>query len=135
VTAFFHVFASYDDGQIDPDGVFSLELDANAGVVGAGVNYPLSETVDLVGQAAWVRLEVENFDEDGLGLFGGVRAMVTPRLELNGGVSYVDIDDSDDPSLDVGLVYSFTDRFAVRAGASFSDAATSLGIGVRLYFQ
>ncbi|MBX3705761.1 MAG: hypothetical protein KF911_03925 [Pseudomonadales bacterium] len=90
---------------------------------------------DLVGQAAWVRVEVGPFEENGVGLFGGVRAMLSPQFELNGGMGYVDIDDSDETSLDLGMVYNVTDMFAVSAGASIGDESTSYGIGLRLYFR
>jgi hypothetical protein len=135
LTDLFHIFASYDDGEIESDGPSSADADYNELTVGLGINYPVNDTVDLVGQVGWMRAEVENFDEDGAMLFGGVRAMVTPQLELNGGVAYVDIDDFDDTALRIGLVYSFTDMFAVRAGASFGDEVTRFGIGARLYFQ
>lgn len=133
VTDLFHVFASYGHGNVDVDGPGDVDVDQIA--AGAGINYPISDTVDLVGQAAWVRAEVGPFEENGVGLFGGVRAMLSPQFELNGGLSYVDIDDSDETSLDLGMVYSFTDMFAVSAGASIGDESTSYGIGLRLYFQ
>jgi hypothetical protein len=135
VTDLFHLFASYDDGEIEADGPVDADADYSQMRLGGGINYPVSETVDLVGQVSWVNLEIEDFDEDGLGLFGGVRAMLTPKFELNGGVSYVDIDDSDDTALEVGGVYSFTDMFAVSARASFGDEVTFYGVGARLYFN
>jgi hypothetical protein len=135
VTDLFHLFASYDTGEISPDGPFNIDLDVDQFVLGGGINYPLSDTVDLVGQVGWVHAEVEDLDDDGVGLFGGVRAMVTPQLELNGGVGYVDVGDSDDTSLSLGLVYSFTDMFAVSADVSFGDEVTSYGVGLRFYFQ
>lgn len=138
LTDLFHLFGSYDDGEVDGD--FSREIDATQMEVGAGVNYALSDTVDLVGRISWVSVELDaggfgDVDDDGLGLAGGVRAMITPQFELNGGISYVDIEDSDDTTLAIGGVYSFTDLLAVTAGAGFGDDANSYSIGLRLYFN
>jgi hypothetical protein len=138
-----HFFASYTDGDVDVDdfGFGEINADFSQLVAGLGVNYPLSDTVDLVGRVAYVRAEVEvlGFDEDddGYGLGGGVRAMVLPQLELNAGITYSDLggEDGDNTAVGVGAVYNFTDMFAVTTGASFSDDEQDLNLGVRLYFD
>ena len=137
-----HVFASYTDGDIDIDdfGFGDISADYTEVAAGIGLNYAVSETVDLVGRLAYVSAEIEvsgfEVDENGYALGAGVRAMVMPQLELNGGVTYTDLgDDFDsDTSLDLGAVYNFTDMFAAVGGISFSDDVTQYGIGVRLYF-
>ncbi len=136
-TEMVHLFASYQDGEIDA-GIVDLDLSRMR--LGAGVNIELSPTVDLVATAAWVRYDLDanafgSDTEDGYALGVGVRAMVAPQFELNAGVNYEDVSDEDDTSLSVGAVYSFTDMFAVTAGASFGDNVTEYGIGARLYFQ
>lgn len=134
----FHIFASYDDGEVDPD--FGPEIDVTLLEVGGGINYAVSDTVDLVGRLSWVSAELDaggfgDVDDDGLGLFGGMRAMMNLQLELNGGIGYTDIEDNDEASLDIGAVYSFTETFAVTADASFADDVSSYGIGLRMYFD
>jgi opacity protein-like surface antigen len=136
VTDMVHLFANYQDGNIDGGG---FDFDLSTINLGAGLNIALSPTVDLVTQAAWVRVDVDvngfgSDNEDGYSLGVGVRAMVMPQLELNGGVSYVDVND-DDTALNLGAVYSFNDMFAVTGGASFGDNITSYGVGARLYIQ
>jgi len=136
VTDMFHLFAGYQDGEIE---VSNFDIDVSTMQLGGGMNIELSPTVDLVATAAWVRAELDasgfgSDNEDGYALGVGVRAMVTPQFELNGGVSYVDVSD-DDTALNVGAVYSFNETFALTAGASFGDNVTSYGIGGRIYFQ
>ncbi len=134
----FHIFASYDDGEVDPD--FGPEIDVTLLEIGGGINYAISDTVDLVGRLSWVSAELDaggfgDVDDDGLGLFGGMRAMMNLQLELNGGISYTDIEDNDEASLDIGAVYNFTEVFAVTADASFGDDLSTYGIGLRMYFD
>jgi len=137
LTDMVHMFGSFSDGELDGDG--GGEIDITTTLVGAGVNYAISPTIDLVGQVGWIMYEFDaggfDVDEDGLALRGGLRAMVTPQFELNGGIVYVDVDDVDDTSLNLGAVYSFTDMFAGTADISLGDDATSFGIGLRLYFN
>jgi Outer membrane protein beta-barrel domain len=131
-----HLFAAYSDGSIDGSG---FDIDITNVEVGGGLNLPLSNTVDLVLDAAyvWAELDADNFDsvdDDGFALRAGLRAMLTPKFELNGGGTYVDVSD-DDTALYVGAVYNFTDMFAMTGGASIGDNATSYGVGLRLYFD
>jgi opacity protein-like surface antigen len=137
LTDMLHIFGSYAQGEVD--GSNFPNIDTTSANAGLGLNYAVSPTIDLVGRVSYVytKVELNNFDEDdsGIGLSGGVRAMVTPQLELNGGVSYVDFgNDNNDTALDLGAVYSFTEMFAVTANASFSDDVTAVGVGLRLYF-
>jgi len=137
-----HLFASYADADIDVDdfGFGEISADYSQIVAGLGVNFALSDTVDLVGRVAYIRADVEALgfeeDEDGYGLAAGVRAMVLPPLELNAGISYSDLggDDGDDTSVGIGAVYNFTHMFAVTAGAGFADDTQDVSLGVRLYF-
>lgn len=134
----FHLIAAYDDGELEGDG--GGDVDASTVELGGGINYAISDTVDIVGQLAWVSAELDSgrfggIDEDGYRLSGGLRAMMTPQFELNGGLTYLDIEDADDTAVEFGGVYSFTDLFAVTGGASIGDEVTSFRIGARLYFD
>lgn len=147
VTDMFHLFAEYDDSDLDVDGVpfgFDVDVGYQTLVIGGGANFGVSDTVDIVAQLAYVDVEltvdVAGFgsgseDESGYGLGAGVRAMVTDDFELNAGVNFVDLgDDADDTTFSLGAVYNFTPVFAVQGGLSFSDDVSSYGVGVRLYF-
>ncbi|MGA1370492.1 MAG: outer membrane beta-barrel protein [Pseudomonadales bacterium] len=137
MTENFYLFADYEDGSAE---IGNIDIDANTFDAGLGVNLALTDTVDLFGEASYVRAELEagefgDVDESGYGLSAGLRAMVLPQLELNAGLSYVDIDGLDDTSIDVGAVWRFTDVIALILGASFADDANSYGAGVRFYFD
>lgn len=134
-----HLFADYAAGSVD---VSNNDVDVTNVQAGVGLNVPLSNTVDFIFDVAylWTELEFGNnsVDDDGYGLRAGVRAMLTPKFELNGGGTYADYSDSDNDedntALYVGGVYNFTDMFAMTGGVSVGDNVTSYGVGVRLYF-
>lgn len=137
ITDNFYVFADYEDGSAE---IGDFDIDANTFDAGLGVNVALTDTVDLFGEASYVGAELEagefgDIDESGYGLSAGVRAMVMPQLELNAGLSYVDIEGLDDTSVDIGAVWKFTDVIALVLGASFADDANSYGAGIRFYFD
>jgi hypothetical protein len=137
VTENFYLFTDYEDGSAE---IGDVDIDANTLDAGLGVNFALTDTVDLFGEASYVRAELEagefgDIDENGYGLSAGLRAMVLPQLELNAGLSYIDIDGLDDTSVDVGAVWRLTDVIALVLGASFADDANSYGAGVRFYFN
>ncbi|MEE4380433.1 MAG: outer membrane beta-barrel protein [Pseudomonadales bacterium] len=133
-TELVHVFAGYRNGEVDTR--FG-DIDVDELELGIGVNPQLTETVDLYGRIGWATAEIDfggfdDVDDDGFTLAAGLRAMVLPRWELNGGMRYVDIGD-DDTELTLGTVYNFTPRFAVTGDVAFADEATTWGIGVRFY--
>jgi hypothetical protein len=132
LTDMLHLVGSYEAGEVE-------DVDLVGAFFGLGVNIALNETVDFVAQAGVAHQEIEfgQFDEDdqGLGANAGVRAMLTPVFELNGGVRYVDVGDDDETSVFGGAVYNFTDMFAGTAGVEIGDDATRYGIGVRLYLN
>src|SRR4051794_2247910 len=109
-----YLVAGYSYGTIDASG---FDIDLENAAAGVGMHFPLNDTVDLIGEAAyeWAKIDIDNFgseDDDGYGLKVGLRAMLTPQFELNGGGTYVDISD-DETAFYVGAVYNFTEMFAV----------------------
>ncbi len=131
-----YLIASYSYGNVDVSG---FDIDLNTAQVGAGLHFPLNSTVDFIVDASyvWAEIEADGFDsqdDDGYALRAGLRAMLTPQFELNGGGSYADVSD-DDTALYVGAVYNFTDMFAVTGNISAGDNATAYGIGARFYFD
>lgn len=129
----FFLTASYATQEFDA----GIDLDQKS--IGLGGYMPLSDTVDLVGSISYVDAEIDSrfgsADDNGLGFGVGLRAQVAPNIELEGGVNYVDLDDSgDDTSLALGGRYYFTEEFALGAGVSFGDDVTSWSIGARFEF-
>ena len=125
--------ASYSTQDFD----FGIDLDQKS--IGFGGYMPLSDSIDLVGSLSYVDAEIDSrfggADDDGFGLGVGLRAQVAPNVELEGGINYVDLDDSgDDTSLALGGRYYFTEAFALGAGVSFGDDVTSWNLGARFEF-
>jgi hypothetical protein len=126
-----HAFASYGTADLD----FGIDLDTF--VIGAGYAFPLRQDVDLYGRVLYLNLDADvgalGADEDGLGLQFRIRALVTDELELEGGVQYVDIEDSD-TSLQVGARYYFTETFSAGIGLTIAGDTDGIGINARYSF-
>ena len=134
----FNLVGNYQDGSIDSD--LGGNVDVSTIELGGGMHLPLSPTVDFVSQLTWVTTKLDagsfgNVDNDGYGVGAGVRAMVTPQLELGGGINYTDLGDSDDTSFGGKVVYHFTDMFAMTGLASVGDNTTTYGLGLRANFR
>ena len=102
----FQFFAEYDDVG-----------DFEAWEAGGGWHGLFGERLDLVAQASFVDYE----SEDGYKLTGGIRWMVLEKLEINGFVNYVDVDSSDDTSIEFNGIWNLGKRFAVGAGYEAGD--------------
>jgi len=131
-----YLIAAYSDGNIDASG---FDIDLKQAEAGVGLHFPLNSKVDFTADAAyvWAEVDADGFnsqDDDGYALRAGIRAVLTPQFELNGGGSYVDVSD-DDTALYVGAVFNFTDMFALTGNVSVGDNATAYGIGLRMYFE
>jgi hypothetical protein len=131
-----YLIAAYSDGSIDGNG---FDIDLKQAEAGVGLHFPLNSKVDFTADASYVWAEVDahrfnSQDDDGYAIRAGIRAMLTPQFELNGGGSYVDVSD-DNTALYVGAVYNFTDMFAMTGNVSVGDNATAYGVGLRLYFD
>lgn len=127
-----HVFASY--GQADLD--FGFDLDTLA--IGAGYVFPLQSDIDLYGRVLYIDMEVDgpgplNADDDGLGLQFRVRGRVSEELELEGGIQYVDVADSD-TSLQAAARYHFSDSFSAGIALTFGGDVDGIGINARFAF-
>ena len=126
-----HAFASYGNADLD------FGIDVDTWVLGAGYAFPLRQDVDLYGRVLYLKVDADvgalAADEDGLGLQFRIRALVTDELELEGGIQYVDIEDSD-TSLQVGARYHFTETFSAGVGLTVAGDADGIGINARYSF-
>ena len=118
---------------------FNAGVDLDQKSIGFGAYTNLSDTLDLMGTISYVDAEIDTrfggADDSGFGLGVGLRAVVAPNIELEGGINYVDLDDSgDDTSLALGGRYYFTEAFALGVGVGFGDDVTSWKIGARFEF-
>jgi len=159
VTDLFHVFASYGEATLDvrssDPGILNTDVDLTQLNVGAGINYGVTDSIDVVARAAWVDTDVDvdaggSSSESGYRLEAGVRGMATPSIEINGGLSYADAGSlqfreagssdgvssnvSDKLAVRVGAFYNIVDWLAVGVDGSFSGDTKFYGATVRAYF-
>ncbi|MBT8065666.1 MAG: outer membrane beta-barrel protein [Gammaproteobacteria bacterium] len=130
----FHVFAGYEAAGLD------FGIDATTLGAGLGWHTTLSPVVDLVASISYQYVELDapgfgSVDDNGLGLGLGLRYAATDLLELDAGISHVDLGDGgSDTGFGVGGLYSFTDAFELGLSASWSDESTSFTVAGRFYF-
>ena len=125
----FHAFGSYSSQD------FGQGLDLDLFRLGAGLNFEVTQAIDLVATAAYVDASVDGgSDENGIELGAGLRSQVTQELQLDGGVAYVDYGDSDDTSLRIDARYFLTDALAIGGGLEFGDDVTTWKVGIRWEF-
>jgi hypothetical protein len=123
-------------------GILSTETggssDADLDVLefGLGMHTPLGDRLDFVGSAGALYAEPEALglgdDEGGFRLRAGARYHLSPRLELDGGFGVVELDDPE-TFFDAALLFGLAGPLHLRAGMEFSEDATGLFLGLRLY--
>jgi hypothetical protein len=129
----FFAFAEIEDLGYDDD------VDVTSIAVGAGGHYPLNDKVDLVGRFGVVKYDIDadrfgfEADEDGFTLGARVRGQVMPRLELEGGFDYVDVDSGDDTVAVLEGRYFFLSNVSGGLRLEFGDE-DAIGIAGRLTF-
>ena len=124
------VFGQYQDQNVDY-GADGSSLEA-----GVGYHLPLRPNVDFIAAASFIDAEVgrgqSSVDDQALAIAAGARAHLGKAFEVEGGVKYVNFDDSgSDTSWVVTGRYYFTERFAVTAGTDLSDHADTFRLGFR----
>jgi hypothetical protein len=133
LTEDWHVYASYNTSDLD----FGIDLDSWA--IGAGYRYPLRNDTDLYGRVLYITTEADvpgiaaDFDEDGLGLQARIRHRVSDEFEVEGGILYVDVADTD-TALQASARYYFTNEFSAGIGITFAGDTDGIGISARYSF-
>lgn len=152
---FLHLFGSFYDGEtdgrpgegvVDPGDGDGPSVDGQCYELGAGVSWRFAPGADLVLRGSWVNVDVDDpwgdldADADGFAPELLVSYAVSEKFELDLGMKYYDIEDSDaDVDVDnseirIGLTYHLMPWLALRAGGSIFDTDTSFNAGVRAYF-
>ena len=130
-----HGFASYANQDFD------FDITTDEWTVGAGVNFPLSEKLDVVGTLGYVGVKLDapglsSIDDSGVEVGAELRGRVNNVLELHGGVAYTNLNDSgDDTAGRVGARVYVTKMFALGADASFNEDGTTWMLGARFDFN
>jgi len=120
---------------------FDSLVDADEWFIGLGVHTPISETLDVVGSVSYIDVEIDVLGfpvaaDDGFGLSVGLRAAVTSKVEVDAGISYVDLSDSgDDTGFGAGVLYNFTEMFSVGLSGDWDDDVSIYSLSGRLYFN
>lgn len=104
--------------------------------LGVGYHYGLSQGVDLIGEAAYVRVDTDFGDIDGYRGSVGVRGNLASKVEGLAKVNYTDGDDFDgDFSGTLGAQYKFNNTWGLTGEVEFGrDSTTAYLVGVRASF-
>lgn len=129
----FHVFGEYQTADFG-QGVDLSQLEA-----GLGYNVPVSEKVDIVARLSYINMEVDSpqgsVDESGYAIGAGIRGMVSERVELNGGLDFVDLDESDSETrAKAGILFNVTDSISIGANGTWWDDVTVYQLTARFDF-
>jgi hypothetical protein len=131
----FFVYTEFQDLSLDNNA------DTTRFMVGGGAHWPLSNTIDIVGRLGVVNYQVDvgAFDDDDTGIFLGarIRALLTPKLEVEGGVEHQHVDAAgleNDTYLIGEARYRFTPQFAAGVLANLGGDTTLLGVQARYSF-
>jgi outer membrane protein with beta-barrel domain len=129
----YFVFANYQDLSFD-GGVDTTLLE-----VGGGGHWPLSDKVDIIGKVGITKAELDSgrfdADDDGFLLGARVRGVIAPKVELEAGFDYRDLDEAgDDTTLVFDGRYFFIENLAGGVTAAFGDDDKFFGLNLRYAF-
>ena len=136
LTPHVHIFGSY----LGIDTTSSA--DADGWKAGIGLNTPLSRQLDVVVRLSYQTTERSvpgpgggTYDDNGLGFAAGARFALTQRMELYGGLTYLDLDSGNETMLDAGLLFSISRAFALGVSTSWDEDVSAWSLDGRLYFD
>jgi hypothetical protein len=130
----FFLFGDYSMANLD------FNVDFTAFDLGVGFHTPLADAVDVVATLSYEYQEADvsgfgSVDDNGYGLGVGLRALVSPQVELHGGLQYVDLNDSgSDTSFGAGFRFNINEMFAVGLEGNWGDDIKTYTLTGRLYF-
>lgn len=112
--------------------------------LGAGFRHPITNRVDFNagGGAVFVNVQprgpiaavADEDDDTGYYLNTGLRAMVLPALEVNGGFEYSKVFEESETVGKVGAVFNFTPQFAAVGSYAYGDELNTYRLGGRWNF-
>lgn len=121
-------------GSIDTFDFDNSNVDGSLLSLGAGYSLAINDQLDIVATGALKRVKVDGFGSDtGFGLGVGARGRLLDKLEVHGGLEYVDINDSD-TTLTIGGRWYFTPQFAAGVDLSDNDGGSTLRFAARYDF-
>lgn len=116
-------------------------VDATRILIGGGGHWPLGNNLDLVARGGVVNYEIDagRFEDDDTGLFAGVRlrAVVAPKVEVEGGIEHFEFDvaglDGDTYIIGEGR-YNFTSQWSAGVILTLGGDQSVLGAQGRFNF-
>ena len=120
---------------------FNFGIDLEQLAVGAGYHLPLSKATDFFAELAYIDASAgangfDSADDNGFGASIGARGMLTPKFELQGTISYVDLGGgADGTALGAEGWYHFNPQFAGGVTTAFGDDANTIGLALRWNFK
>lgn len=129
-----HVFGGYSGADV------ASNIDTDGWHAGIGINVPLGDLLDAVVGLSYQSTDLGlpgggSLNDDGFGLRAGIRALANEWIELNGGLTYVDLDSGKDTQLDAGFLVNIADAFAVGVSGKWGDNLKIWSLNGRLYFE
>ncbi|MGW8368790.1 MAG: hypothetical protein ACWGPN_08935 [Gammaproteobacteria bacterium] len=123
----FFLSAKYEDYDFD------FDIDGSSLQIGGGYIHPFSADLHFVAKGQYAQVEVNNYDDDGIGIGGGVRTRLTDTIEVDAMLNWFDFDDGgSDTYIDLRGRYYINQRFAVSLSFDIgSDYFETMGVGVR----
>ncbi len=101
-------------------------------------HFPLGNNVDLVIPVAYEWVELDDgfytIDDSGYSVGLGIRALLTPSLELSVGAHHIDIGDGDDQSVSGSIRWHIVELFSLSLGVAASSDVSSVTLGGRFTF-
>ena len=122
------------------DQTTGQDLDYVTWQLGAGIGLPIATGFDLVLEAGIAHQELtgarflDSFDGYGYYASPGVRWAIGDLIELNGGVTFMNIDSDSNVSVDLKALLHLLPSVSLWGGASFSEEVNQYGVGLRLSF-
>ena len=132
ITDEFYLFGNYQGASLD------LNIDLTRFSAGVGFNAEVGSNLDMIAELAWVYAEADapgpggSADDNGIGARVGVRGVVSTAVELQGALRYDDL--SEEISYDAGVLFNFTEMFAIGVFGVWEDEITTYRAGVRFNF-
>jgi hypothetical protein len=123
----FHLFGSWQDQGFDGG------IDGDVIELGGGWNHAFSDTLDFVGTLSYLDVDYGIASDDGLAIGGGIRSRLGDSFEIEAGLKYVDLEESD-TGIQLGARYYFNDTMALGASIDDNDNLDTLRLGFRWEF-
>jgi len=104
---------------------------------GGGYIHELNQNLHLIATASLITAEIDgpSFDDSdtGIGLAGGVRALLAPNVEVRGAVKHINLDNQD-TFLEIAGDYFFNEQFSAGVSIEFAGDRDLFTIGARIHF-